>query len=438
MIPRRILLAYGFPGLPLALLGLPLYVLLPSYYADELGLGLSVVGAVLLLARATDIVTDPLAGLLSDNLPLAGHRRKSWMALGAPLLLVGLWQLCMPPPVVGAGHLLGWSLVTYLGWTLVSLPYLAWGAELSGDYHQRSRVTAAREGWVLVGTIAALAAVAVAYGRGGSTGDALAMLAVLVTLMLPLSLFVAFRVAPDAPAMSGAAASAWRSGLRLMMQNRAFLRLLAAWLLNGIANALPATLFLLFVTYRIDAPSFAGLLLVAYFAAALVALPAWLALARRFGKHRVWTWSMLWACAVFVWVPFLGPGDEWWFLAVCVLTGLSLGCDTALPAAIQADVLDEDTAAGGGQRAGVYFGIWGMATKAALALAVGIAFPLLALFGFETGTAVTPGASTALALLYGFLPVAFKFAATALVWNFPLNAARQAMLRRRITAEGWT
>lgn len=438
MIPTRSLLAYGLPGLPLALLGLPLYVLLPSFYADELGLGLVVVGAVLLLARATDIITDPLVGLLSDRLPLAGWRRKSWMAIGAPLLLFGLWQLCIPPADVGAGHLLGWSLITYLGWTLVSLPYFAWGAELSGDYHQRSRVTAAREGWVLVGTMLALAGVAVAYGQGGTTGDALVLLAGLVVVVLPLTLLIAFRVVPERAATRGVVMSAWRSGARLMMQNRPFLRLLSAWLLNGIANALPATLFLLFVTYRIDAPSFAGVLLVAYFAAALIALPAWLALARRFGKHRVWTWSMLWASAVFVWAPFLGPGDQWWFLAVCVLTGISLGCDTALPAAIQADVLDEDAAAGGGQRAGVYFGVWGMATKAALALAVGIAFPLLSLSGFETGTEVTPRASTALALLYGLLPVAFKLAATALVWNFPLNAARQAMLRRRIAAEGWT
>lgn len=438
MISRRILLAYGLPGLPLALLGLPLYVLLPAYYADELGLGLGVVGAVLLLARATDIVTDPIVGMLSDRVRLAGWRRKSWMLVGAPLLLSGLWRLCMPPVDVGPGYLLGWSLVTYLGWTLVSLPYLAWGAELSDEYHQRSRVTVAREGWVLAGTLLALAVPAITYQRGGTTTEALAMLAVAVSMVLPLALYVALRGAPEPQRGVTGAAALWRNGIRLMAQNQPFLRLLAAWLLNGIANALPATLFLLFVTYRIEAASLAGVLLVAYFGAALLALPAWLALARRFGKHRVWAWSMLWACAVFVWAPLLDAGDFAWFLVLCILTGLSLGCDTALPAAIQADVLDEDAAAGGGRRAGVYFGLWGMATKAALALAVGISFPLLALSGFEPGGTIDPHAATTLALLYGLLPVVFKLAATALVWNFPLNAARQAMLRRRLGTEAWT
>jgi Na+/melibiose symporter-like transporter len=139
---------------------------------------------------------------------------------------------------------------------------------------------------------------------------------------------------------------------------------------------------------------------------------------------------MIWASAVFVWVPLLGPDDVWPFLAICLLSGLSLGVDMALPASIQADVVDVDRARGGGERAGLFFGIWGMATKLALALAVGLAFPLLALAGFDPDAAA-PGSLWALSLLYGALPVAFKLAAVALVWRFPLDRAALQSLQRR-------
>ena len=162
-------------------------------------------------------------------------------------------------------------------------------------------------------------------------------------------------------------------------------------------------------------------------------MPAWLALTRRIGKHRAWCVAMAINCAVFAWVPLLGAGDVWPFLAICIMSGLCLGADLVLPSAIQADVVDVDTAAGGGRRTGLYFAFWGMATKLALALAVGTAFPLLEAAGFDaTATANTPSALLTLALLYAGAPVVFKIGAIALMWRFPLDEAAQSDLRRRI------
>jgi glycoside/pentoside/hexuronide:cation symporter, GPH family len=431
VIPTRTLVAYGLPGLPLALLGIPLYIFLPPYYAGDLGVGLGAVGLVLLLARASDVITDPLVGTLSDRWSIGGLRRKPWLLIGAPILMLGLWMLFVPPAGSGALHLFGWSVCAYLGWTLIALPYQAWGAELSASYHERSRITTWRETWVILGTLLALVIPGVIIARGGSSAETLHALAVLLMVALPVTLLIALVVVPE-NIRGRTRPVSWHRGLTLLRQNKPFTRLVAAWLLNGIANALPATLFLLFVNDRLQAGDRAGLLLGIYFLAAVVALPAWLALARRWGKHRTWSLSMLWACLVFMWVPFLGAGDYGWFLLICVLSGASLGCDTAIPSAIQADVVDEDSAAGGGGRAGLYFGLWGMATKLALALAVGIAFPLLDIAGFVPGHDNTEVALLALALLYAGVPILFKLAATALMWNFPLDAARQEALRMKL------
>lgn len=110
---------------------------------------------------------------------------------------------------------------------------------------------------------------------------------------------------------------------------------------------------------------------------------------------------MLWTCAVFATVPLLGAGQTTAFLIVSVLTGICLGADLALPPAMQADVIDLDTARTRQQRAGFFFALWGMATKLALAAAVGIAYPLLDLAGFDPAAAQNDrGALFALAALY--------------------------------------
>jgi len=431
---RGTLLAYGFPGLPLAAVGLPLYIFLPAFYHESLGLSLGLVGALLLLARFWDVLTDPVIGTLTDYHGSRMGRRKPWMLAGTPLFMIGVWFLMVPPDGAGAWHLMGWSLVAYLGWTMIQLPYLALGAELSGNYHQRSRISVYREGFVVVGTLAAVIIPGSMEEMGAPRAQALMVLAAGMVLTLPLAVgLLSWRV-PE-PARPSQSVIAWRQGLSLLVANRPFRRLLSAYLINGLANALPATLFILFATEVLGAGDRIGLLLIVYFLSAVVALPFWLMAARRFGKHRIWAVSMGWAALVFAFVPFLGEGDYHWFLLITVLTGFSLGVDQAIPASIQADVVDEDTAEGGGGRAGLYFGLWNMATKLAWALAVGLAFPILDLVGLESGTDNSDGALLTLGLLYGAAPVVAKLLVIPLVWNFPVTADRQASLQAQIQNE---
>lgn len=405
-LSRSRLLAYGITGLPLAALGLPLYVYLPAFYAETIGVAAAAVGIVLLAARLFDVMTDPVAGWLSDRWPQARWRRRGLMLIGAPLLLVGIEQLFHPGPGAGAAYLLLWAVVAYLGWTLISIPYLAWGAELSDRYHERTRVAAAREGFVIAGTLLALAVPALA-GVAADPAGTLAVMAQWLWWILPLALLLTLTRVPAAPAPVVRRPS-WREGARALAGNRPLRRLLLAYVVNGTANGLPATLFVLFVAHVLQARELTGPLLALYFVAGVAALPAWVWLARRIGKRRAWTASLLLASLSFVWVPLLGPGDAVLFGVICVLSGLCLGADLALPASIQADVVGIDQAAGGGSRAGLLFGLWGMATKLALALAVGIAFPLLDLAGFDAGGSNGGGPLLALALLYGGLPVALK------------------------------
>ncbi len=426
------LLAYGLPGLPLAVLSLPLFVYLPAFYAEDVGVGFAAVGAALLVARVWDVVTDPLIGTLSDRFDTRWGRRRPWLVAGTPLAMVSAWFLFHPPAEAGWSYLLLWTLLLYLAGTMVMLPYHAWGAELSPDYHARSRISAYREAFVVVGILTATGLPALLRA---DKAEALSVLALLLILTLPLAVAITCRAVPDAPARPSPAAD-WRRSLKVLRANGPFQRLIAAYFLNGIANGLPATLFLLFVEKVLKAPEWSGPLLFVYFLCGVAAVPLWLRLSYRYGKHRVWAAAMIATCLVFIWVPLLGPGDVAWFAVVCVLTGLGLGADLVLPPAMQADVVDYDTLKSRRRRAGVYFGLWGMATKLALALAVGLSFPILELIGLgsQSSGAGSAGGLFVLAALYSLAPVAFKLLAIALIWGFPLSHARQARIRRLIEA----
>lgn len=425
----RILL-YGLPGLPLAIFGIPLYIYLPPFYAEQLGV--QAVGGLLLLARLWDVITDPVVGGIGDRLRWRVGRRKTLIVIGVPLLMLSVDQLFRPPEGVEWGYLLLWSFLAYLAWTLVKLPHDAWGAELSQDYDQRSSITGSREVFTLLGMLVAIILPAVTLGDPEeAAGAALDQLAWVVWITLPVTVVITVALVPEP--RHPLAPVPWRQGLELLRNNAPFFRLMIAYIFNGLANAIPATLFLLFAEHVLQAEAQVGVMLVIYFVAGLAGIPLWLWIARHIGKHRAWSLSMLWASAIFVWVPLLGPGDGWIFIIICILSGVSVGIDMALPASIQADMVDQDTARGGGERTGLFFGLWGMATKLALALAVGIAYPLLGLAGFDA-EASDPGGLWALSLLYGFAPVPFKLVAVWLIWYFPVDRQVQERTAEEVAA----
>jgi glycoside/pentoside/hexuronide:cation symporter, GPH family len=205
---------------------------------------------------------------------------------------------------------------------------------------------------------------------------------------------------------------------RILQDNKDFRQLTLAFFINGFANGLPATLFLLFVADRLGQREAAGPLLVLYFGCGIAGVPFWLWLSKRIGKKRSWCYGMMLAAITFLGALFLREGDVYAFAVVCVLTGLAVGADFILPASLQADLIEEDTQRHGQARAGQFLGIWTFASKLAFAGAVGLAFPLLSISGYDPalGLKSAQGLLT-LGLLYAGLPVLLKACAIALMWR---------------------
>ncbi len=406
---RRALLAYGLFALPLAMLALPVYVLVPQLYASRFGLSLSAIGSVLLAARVLDAFVDPAVGLWIDRTKSArGYNAFVIMAL--PMLVAGYLALFHPPALHDTALLVwfaGSLLVVYLGFSIATIAHNSWGAGLTQQRGERARLTAMREACALLGVILAAAVPALA---------SLGWLSVLFVLTLGIAALVLLRQAPRADTVQLAHFS-W-TDLRLPFQQTAFRWLLAVFAANGIAAAIPATLFLFFASDRLQLGHLSGLFLVLYFLAAACALPLWVALAARLGESKAWLFSMLVAVAAFAWVAQLQPGALMSFALICLISGAALGADLALPPALLAGVI---SAAGhSGQREGAYFGAWSWMSKMNLALAAGIALPLLESLGYTPGHASDAGLR-ALVYAYAWLPCALKCLAAALLWRAPLK-----------------
>ena len=417
--------------MPLAILGLPLNVHLPAFWAGPMGLRLATVGLVLTLVRLTDVVVDPAIGRLSDRWRTRIGRRRPPILIAVPAGLAGGAALFFPPEGAGAFWLAAAYLALTMGWSLIALPWQAWGAELSDDYAERTRIVSWREALTLVGiVVSAVIPAAMGLSDPAVTLHVLALLC--ATLSLP-ALLVLLLVVRE-PRIGVSNQPGLRESLRTALANQPFRRLLAAWALNGIANGLPAVLFLLLCRHLLKAPEQSGPLLLAFFATGILSVPLWSWVAGRIGKHRAWCWAMLWTCAAFLPVLTLGPGDTTLFLFVCLGTGAGLGADLALPPSMQADVIDLDTLNHGEARAGLFFAAWTMAQKAGNALSAGIAFGLLDLAGFNAEGDNAAAQIEALVVLYCLLPVALKLGAVALVWNFPIDAPEQARIRAALLA----
>ena len=396
---------YGLMGLPLAFVALPLYVHLPNYYATQFGMSLALLGVLLLLARVFDAVTDPLLGRLTDRGFGVSNARVRHMATVAAVLLVlgmaGLWFPMVSSSALPAWLLLG-LLLTTAAYSQLQISHQSWAARLGGSEGWRTRIVAWREGYALVGVVLA----SVLPSLVGWSG----WLAVF-TVAIVLGLYGWSRALQPLPASSAVAPAP----MLLPWQRPLFRKLLLVFVISGMASAMPATLVLFFIQDLLQARAWEPLFLSLYFVSAAVSMPLWVRAVRHVGLARAWLGGMLLAVVTFVWAGTLGAGDVVAFAVICALSGLALGADLAIPAALLAGIIGQHQDQGHAE--GAYFGWWNMASKLNLALAAGVALPVLGLLGYEPGLSTADGLF-ALTIAYAVLPCVLKLIAAAALYKF--------------------
>ena len=440
---------YGLVNLPTSIVGLPIALYIPAFYSQSLGLSLAAVGSLIALSRLSDVVTDPLIGVTSDRLRNRFGRRKPWMIMGMPLKILALWMLFVPSSdfavqlwaaMGGEGtnnlYLFVWISFLYLGFTLVDLPYRAWGAELSIDYDERSRVTGWREAFGYGGTLLSLIIpliLAVVYNLTGPA-NALLGIALVVVILLPALTLPALVWVKEITVRKVATPVSWRRGLSIVWANGPYRRLVfcLVFLVTGVS--MTASLSCFFVA-SVMGESFERytIFILAYYVSSALAIPIWFWISKRFGKHRTVVLGVAWLSLWSAFIPLMGPGHYWVFFVIMMLKGSAVGALVFLPASMAADVIDLDTLRTGEQRTGLYFSLWGMVNKGGVALGVFLSTNLAAWYGFNPSAEEnTEAAKFALACLYSVIPAFLACLSLPLLWNYPLTKKRQQRMRSHI------
>lgn len=447
-LSRGTLLAYGQMVIPLAVIGLPIAIYIPPFYSGTLGLDLAGVGLVLMLARLTDVVTDPLIGRLSDRTRTRFGRRRPWIALGVPLMLVSAVMLFLPGEQISLTYLLVWIAAIYFGFTLITIPYGAWGAELSGDYRERTRVTGVREIFLLLGLLLAISAPiagAVLTGDGtteetglnSATREAMATLGWLTLIVLPVSALILLAGVREPRHHSDTTVSL-KAGIKAVMRNGPFRRILISSMAGALAGSLNVAVALLFYDHVLKLGQSGFILIFVLFVAALAGAPIWIRLGTRLSKHRALCIAAFLSLGAFATVPaivyLIQPNaPEHVFTAMFFVTlvqGLAAGATPILGASMLADVVDLDTMRTGEQRTGLLFAFLGMVRKIFEAGGVGIALPFIAYMGFSPQLeAQSESGVLGILLVYCIGPLSLWLLSLTVIWNFPLTAERHARLR---------
>jgi GPH family glycoside/pentoside/hexuronide:cation symporter len=428
---RRDLALFASPCLALAGIGLPLTAFLPTYYASELGLNLSAVGLAFMVVRGLDIGLDPLLGLLMDRTRTPWGRFRPWLAAGSPVMMLAVGLLFFARRGVGPAYLTLGLLVAYAGWSICVLAQTAWGALLSADYHERSRVYSWWQTFNIIGLLLILLLPVAAARFGFSTPrDGMVVMGAVLIALFPLTTILAISGVRE-PARDAAAPFARLRDWLALARLDAVRRVMAVDLVLGLSLGMQASLFLFYFSAVKDmSESAAKLLLLIYFLAALAGSPIWTMLARRIDKHRALALSCLVYVLGLAGLYLFPAASLGWAVAAAAFAGLPYSAASLLSRSMMADAGDEERLDSGVDRTGLLYAVLNSTTKVGAALAVGTTFIGLDLAGFSTtGAHNTPEALAGLSILFLAGPALLNLVAAAMLAGYPLTLGRHAEIR---------
>ena len=320
---------------------------------------------------------------------------------------------------------------------MLIIPYYAWAAELSPDYNERSVITGWRSMAGVVGSLTAQLAPAGAllfFGVGGS-GAVLEIVGITMLIIMPICVFLTVTQVPE-PKQHLPSATPIMEGLKLMVTNMPFLRLIIAFMVSSTALSITTPLYLFFITFVLNAEEKAIYMLTFFYLSTMAAVPFWVWLSTKIGKHRAYVGSFGLIALAHPFYLLLGEGDFWYMLPITIATGFAAGGFNALPNSMKADVIDLDTLQTGENRAALFFATYSFTAKLAGSVGGSIALFGLAMVGFDAA----PGATNdedqlfGLRFLFALFPSVFYLGACAIAWNYPITREKHLEMRNELDA----
>lgn len=430
---------YGIGDIGNATVNSAVQFFLMKFFTDAALILPALASSALLIGKIWDAINDPLFGWITDRTRSKYGKRRVYMLFGAIPLGISIALLWFVPMGLSQVMTFIWIAFTFILfdtlWTLTNVPYYALTSELTDDYDERSSLTVYRMalavpayllGAALTPMIVGFFAVQrTGYGFIGIAYGALAALALLISAS-------GLRERQNVVETKGEE-NPFKS-IGKAFSNKAFVYLCLVYFVVNISFAFAKTLMAYFIEYQLlmkDLISVAmGLMLVCV----TIALPIWKKLSEKMDKGPAYAIGMGMGAVALGLLFFLPHNPTWAIYPIMVLAGFGFAANWVFPWAMIADVSDFDRVKTGQYRSGMYYGVWGLATKISEALALAGVGWMLTGFGYVPNVEQTAHSLLGIRLFFGVVPAVCIFIALPFLFKYPITRKSHAEVRAKLEA----
>ena len=427
-------LSYAALNFPTSAAGMPIFIFILPYYAGDLGLGLSLVGILFFLGRLTDIVTDPIMGVLIDRFPSRWGKHKHWIFISAPIFMVATYLIFLPPTSTPSSLYFFVSLfLVYLSFTLTSITQLSWSTFLAPDYDDRTRLLTLREFMALLGMFCVIAIPAIVELYDTSLSAKVSAIGVFVLIVIPLITINGLYQVPDTKLkkVQSKIENPFKT-FKSFFGNSMLNKIVLAAALIAFCMSLNGALYLIWMDVVMELPEYSSRLMLMYYLVSVFGLGIWRYLSIKTSKHFAAGISCLYAIIIlligFIGFFFIRDMDQSLKLiavgSFIVLYGFSFSGPMPLINAIIADISDKLSLEQGENISGTVFSYLTTITKVGFALAAVVPYLVLELvWGFDItlGTDNTESSKMAIFYIYTFVPIVSYCIAAYMLFSHSLG-----------------
>ena len=416
---------YSLPAFSFAIPTFPVMIMLPAFFAEVHNFDIAIIGTYIFLAKIIDIASDPIVGWINDK---KIFNRKVLIILGSVLCSIGLYKLFIQKQIDYDAYLLVWISVLYLGWTLFQIPYLSIGYDLEKDYFLRTKLSANRELFILFGLFFSLG---FPMFFNFSNAELLSLIVYIAIFSGFIGVLVMLNKIPDNRKTNKDVEL--KSVFKNLKNNNLLVRLMFAWFINSLANVFPMILFSFYVSYVLGGnDSDRQVVLFYYFLFAILGVPFWTYVSKRFGKKRTWVTSLILSAFFFIFVLFLSKGDIHFFIIISCITGFCLGADLIIPPSIQADLSDVHLNKFKEDISGILFSLITFFNKLSFAIASLFVFSILSYLNFEANEEINPETKIFIICSYALTPILLKCLSSFILMSFRITEMDLKKIQKKI------
>lgn len=437
-LSARTKLFYGIGDLGNAVVNSAIQFFLMKFYTDGALVSPALAGNALLLGKLWDAVNDPLFGWITDKTKSRFGKRRVFMLFGAIPLAIAVALLWFVPTQDRLWTFV-WIALTFIlfdtVWTLTNVPYYALTSELTDDYDERSSLTTYRMAMAVPAYLVGVALTPAIVGLFALQRTGYAFIGIAYGALAAVALLVSAAGLRERTglAVSQPEPSPFKS-LTVALKNRPFVRLCLIYFVINISFAFVKTLMAYYIEYQLLMKAETSLVMGLMLICVTISLPFWQWVGRRMDKGPAYALGMLVGGIAIVLTFFLPHATTALIYPVAALAGFGFSSQWIFPWAMVADVADYDRAETGQQRSGMYYGIWGLATKISEALALAGVGWILSGFGYVPNIEQTPTALLGIRLFFALVPALIIFIALPLLFKYPITRRSHAAIRAQLEA----